>query len=634
MKHDYDIHINNDEIDLVSDRIEELQKLKDEKGKIPEEYLEEYDALFKIKNMLFEANRMENPNDYFVYGSMRIKRSNQQKMEELLKKVHVKDLEVVFPSFTTEVLDLSGLKVPKLDNFSIAEHNNQKDDGVVRDTLNMSIPLGMDQKYLKKAAKNDPSISKLITKIRKKRANESIPHYEEYLQNVYDGYEMPIVSYYPNTTVPVVRNPYPHEMYYETSDGLKFDSEYFGRRNKYYMEMCKFYTDIRDEQLAQYNSKLVYKAYESPLVKHPLKVTEIDLLPEYLIERAKAAVMDLYNDKKDYNHRIKVIETYDLDESFFDYLNNDNIRQENINKFFPLPSSLYNVTQSLETVQNMQQIASSVNGDDTLEIHNVSDVNLDHIDDLLNDSNSSIEVVDTLDGDSASEEVMDITKGEEVINNVPRDILIAAGISQGFNLPLEEADASKIIENNHKVKIMNPKAGKLIDSLSTIVNKRVVEHVMSDEEVMEELGTNDSVHTMSDEEVMNELKTNSSVHTMTDEEVMNELGNGKKTSKKMTDEEVMEELKNSSYNTSGESVSKIMKEKLERLARESRKRKGVTITDEEVEKMLRETPYNENVNLDDSFVPFQDSSDILNEDDVLAYSGINLDESPKFGGKR
>ena len=252
--------INNDEIEKISKRIHELQQLKKDNGRFTDEEQFEYQSLFEIKNILVKANQIENPSRYIVGGTMRVSSSDALKLFDLLDKVNV-DLDVTRPMYLGEFVPGTkiGLKMP-----------------------------------------------------RSKRDNESFEDYEDYLYNYYFknnelSFEPQVIKYHPGTIVPMLREPYPHEMYFETEDGYQYDDKYLGKKNAYYVSLSKYYDGllaierkrIREEALDRLSSQ------ESALdQEQPLKVVNVEKLPKnYIAGPSKAVKEEVVQEQT----RVKVV---------------------------------------------------------------------------------------------------------------------------------------------------------------------------------------------------------------------------------------------------------------------------------------------------------------------------------------
>lgn len=204
-----DFTINNDEIEKVSKRIHELQTLKEKDIPLSDEQKEEYVSLFRLKDLLYRANQIDDKEAFIVIDGMRIERKKVDEFKNLLKLVNVIGLASI-PNYLGDILPGTKYKMP-----------------------------------------------------RSKNKEESFLEYEEYLYNYYLklGYNFENVTYYPATKVPKLRKPYPHEMYYGTENGYVYDQNYLGTHNKYYQEYKRF---LEEELAKEYETVIKYaiKNYE------------------------------------------------------------------------------------------------------------------------------------------------------------------------------------------------------------------------------------------------------------------------------------------------------------------------------------------------------------------------------------
>lgn len=198
-----DFTINNDEIEKISKRIHELQTLIEKDIPLSEEQMEEYKSLFRLKDLLYRANQIDDKEAFIVVDGMRIERNKVKEFKELLKIVKVVGLATM-PSYLGDILPGTKYKMPR-------EKNNK----------------------------------------------ETFEQYEEYLYNYYKklGYVFENITYHPATKVPILRKPYPHEMYYPSENGFVYDEEFLGTHNEYY----QIYRRYLEEQLAlEYQNVIKY----------------------------------------------------------------------------------------------------------------------------------------------------------------------------------------------------------------------------------------------------------------------------------------------------------------------------------------------------------------------------------------
>lgn len=234
-----DFTINNDEIERISKRIRELQDIKTQNGDFSEEQLTEYQNLFKIKDLLIKANQIKDPNKYVVIDGMRIFYRDIKKFYSLAENVNVDDLDLEKPLYLGEFIPGTKTKCP-----------------------------------------------------RQRGGKETILEYEEYLEKYYKsiGYDLGVVQYYPYTTVPKPRNPYPHEMYYSTENGYELDSKNFGRKNKYYLELVKYLKKEYDKEVKKISKESIDNLIPNNAKKAPIsrtKVVKSEMIPIDLLKRKK-----------------------------------------------------------------------------------------------------------------------------------------------------------------------------------------------------------------------------------------------------------------------------------------------------------------------------------------------------------
>lgn len=223
-----DFTINNDEIEKISKRIHELQTLIEKDIPLSDEQMDEYKSLFRLKDLLYRANQIDNQDNFIVIDGMRIERSKVSDFKELLKIVNVPGL-VTMPNYLGDILPGTKYKMP-----------------------------------------------------RAKTKKETFEEYEEYLKNYYKklGYKFENITYHPGTTVPILRKPYPHEMYYPSENGFIYDERFLGTHNVYYQE----YRRYLEEQLALEYQEVIEYAIENfealPPIGHDIakrhKVTHIE----------------------------------------------------------------------------------------------------------------------------------------------------------------------------------------------------------------------------------------------------------------------------------------------------------------------------------------------------------------------
>lgn len=236
-----DFTINNDEIEKISKRIHELQTLLEKDIPLSDEQMEEYKSLFRLKDLLYRANQVDNQDNFIVIDGMRIERNKVSEFKDLLKKVNVIGLATI-PNYLGDVLPGTKYKTP-----------------------------------------------------RNKKNEETFEQYEKYLYNYYKklGYKFENITYHPGTRVPKLRKPYPHEMYYPSENGYIYDEDYLGTHNEYYQE----YRRYLEEQLALDYELVIKKAFENYDINSPLygdtskRHKVIDTEPFFLFLRYKRANM-------------------------------------------------------------------------------------------------------------------------------------------------------------------------------------------------------------------------------------------------------------------------------------------------------------------------------------------------------
>lgn len=209
-----DFTINNDEIEKISKRIHELQNILGRDVPLSKEQMEEYTSLFRLKDLLYRANQVDNQDNFIVIDGMRIERSKVNEFKELLKIVNIPGLATI-PNYLGDILPGTKYKMPRV--------------------------------------KND---------------EETFYQYEEYLKNYYKklGYKFERVTYHPGTTVPNLREPYPHEMYYPSDNGYIYDDSFFGTHNEYYQELKIF---LENELALQYQ-EMIKNAIENYSEESPV----------------------------------------------------------------------------------------------------------------------------------------------------------------------------------------------------------------------------------------------------------------------------------------------------------------------------------------------------------------------------
>ncbi len=209
-----DFTINNDEIEKISKRVHELQTLLKKDLPSSDELIDEYSALLELKDLLFRANQIDDENAFIVVDGMRIERSKVNRFKELLKRVNVIGLATM-PNYLGDILPGTKYKMP-----------------------------------------------------RQKNSEETFEEYEDYLFNYYKklGYVFENTTYHPGTKVPVLRNPYPHEMYYPSENGFVYDEDFLGNHNEYYQEYRKYL----EEKLALEYQKIVLYAIENFTIFPPI----------------------------------------------------------------------------------------------------------------------------------------------------------------------------------------------------------------------------------------------------------------------------------------------------------------------------------------------------------------------------
>ncbi len=209
-----DFTINNDEIEKISKRVHELQILLKKDLPSSDEQIDEYRALLELKDLLFRANQIDDENAFIVIDGMRIERSKVNRFKELLKRVNVTGLATM-PNYLGDILPGTKYKMP-----------------------------------------------------RQKNREETFENYEAYLLNYYKklGYVFENTTYHTGTTVPVLRNPYPHEMYYPSENGYIYDEDFLGNHNEYYQEYRKYL----EEKLALEYQEIVLYAIENFTVLPPI----------------------------------------------------------------------------------------------------------------------------------------------------------------------------------------------------------------------------------------------------------------------------------------------------------------------------------------------------------------------------
>lgn len=224
-----DFTINNDEIEKISKRIHELQTLIEKDIPLSEEQMEEYKSLFRLKDLLYRANQIDDKEAFIVVDGMRIERNKVKEFKELLKIVKVVGLATM-PSYLGDILPGTKYKMPR-------EKNNK----------------------------------------------ETFEQYEEYLYNYYKklGYVFENITYHPATKVPILRKPYPHEMYYPSENGFVYDEAFLGTHNEYYQT----YRRYLEEQLAIEYQNVIENAITNFTILPPIgsdinrrhKVTRVEL---------------------------------------------------------------------------------------------------------------------------------------------------------------------------------------------------------------------------------------------------------------------------------------------------------------------------------------------------------------------
>lgn len=209
-----DFTINNDEIEKISKRVHELQSLIKKDLPSRDEQIDEYRALLELKGLLFRANQIDDENAFIVVDGMRIERSKVNRFKELLKRVNVIGLATM-PNYLGDILPGTKYKMP-----------------------------------------------------RQKNSEETFEEYEDYLFNYYKklGYVFENTTYHPGTKVPVLRNPYPHEMYYPSENGYIYDEDFLGNHNAYYQEYRKYL----EEKLALEYQEIVFYAIENFSILPPI----------------------------------------------------------------------------------------------------------------------------------------------------------------------------------------------------------------------------------------------------------------------------------------------------------------------------------------------------------------------------
>lgn len=190
--------MNNDEIKLVSDRFKEIQTQLENEPSLQSEY----ENLLKIKDILYKSQYEQDLSKLVIVGSMQIHKKKVKELIKLVNKVNIPDFDI--ESLNDMDHELNPLPMYKGD-------------------------------FIPMTNKRMP---------REKNENETFEDYETYLVNYYkDIIAIPIVKFYPNTIVQIIRDPYPHERAYPGDGDYILDVETKGMRNEYYLQMRKHFME-------------------------------------------------------------------------------------------------------------------------------------------------------------------------------------------------------------------------------------------------------------------------------------------------------------------------------------------------------------------------------------------------------
>lgn len=209
-----DFTINNDEIEIISKRIHELQDILKRSVPLSAEQQKEYESLYSLKDLLYRANQIDDKNAFIVVDGMRIERKKVREFKELLKIVNIPGLATM-PNYLGDILPGTKYKMP-----------------------------------------------------RTKNEKETFEQYEDYLKNYYKklGYTFENVNYHPGTTVPNLRKPYPHEMYYPSENGYIYDETFLGTHNEYYQKFKNYLEEMLALEYQEiFNDAIVNYNIESPV---------------------------------------------------------------------------------------------------------------------------------------------------------------------------------------------------------------------------------------------------------------------------------------------------------------------------------------------------------------------------------
>ncbi len=242
--------MNQEKIKQINDRIEEINRLSNNRGRIIDgyvisnEYLEEYSDLKSLLEILKENNTRISDIPYVSYDDVMIREDLIDDYNKLINMVNLNK-----KNSNTDLQKSKADAMKKIDILNISDDDKDEYKRNIESANNEQ-----DIHTIINTAKNQNNINnkklendKLIpgTKIsmpRERKKDEGIEDYEEYLKDHYRpyGYVEDNVIYFPETSIPIPRRPYPHENDFQEKDS------YYNEMVRYYADRYKAYIKSKD----------------------------------------------------------------------------------------------------------------------------------------------------------------------------------------------------------------------------------------------------------------------------------------------------------------------------------------------------------------------------------------------------
>lgn len=250
--------MNSEKIKQIDNRIEELVRLSNGRGRIIDgniisnDYIEEYSDLIGLKNILLENNIRISDIPYISHDDVMIREDLLDSYKKTIKYLELPSLNnninIDEPLMLNEDNIISNKKseaLEKINSFNLSSDSIDKykeaiNNSKSEDEIDIIMNAANSQNDLNKEPKLIPGTKMPMPRDRK--PDESIEEYEDYLKEHYRpyGYSDDNVINYPETNIPIPRRPYPHE-----NDFLEKDS-YYNEMLRYFADRYKAYTQNQE----------------------------------------------------------------------------------------------------------------------------------------------------------------------------------------------------------------------------------------------------------------------------------------------------------------------------------------------------------------------------------------------------